>query len=165
MAAASQTNATKPLSLYRRHPREYSIWVAMHQRCRNRHCKEYPYYGGRGIRVCRRWTGRNGFKHFIADMGPQPFPHASVHRKDNDGNYTPRNVMWADPKIQARHMRSNRVLEYKGETKILVEWAERTGMKPGTLGARLAKGWSVMRALTRAVDPRRPFSPWANRRR
>jgi hypothetical protein len=73
----------------------------MHQRCKNPRCREYPYYGGRGIRVCRRWTGRNGFKHFIEDMGAQPFPRASVHRKDNDGHYTPRNVMWTDAKTQA----------------------------------------------------------------
>jgi hypothetical protein len=49
------------------------------------------------------------FRHFMADMGPQPFVRASAHLKDNDGNDTPGNVMWANPKIQARHMRSNRV--------------------------------------------------------
>jgi hypothetical protein len=165
MAASSQTSGTKPLPLYRRHPREYAIWAGMHQRCNNPRCRVYKHYGDRGIQVCRRWSGSNGFRHFLSDVGPQPFTRASIHRLDNDGDYTRRNVSWADAKTQARHMCSNRVLEYKGETKILVEWAERMGMKPGTLGARLAKGWSVMRALTRAVDPRRPFSPWANRRR
>src|SRR5688500_15080113 len=128
MAAANPTTGPKPPPLTRKYRREYSIWSGMRQRCRNRRCKEYRYYGGRGIRVCRRWSGRNGFKHCLADLGPQPFPRASVHRKDNDGDYTPRNVVWADAKTQARHMRSNRVITYGGRTMILVEWAEKLGM-------------------------------------
>jgi hypothetical protein len=153
MASASQTTGPKPPPLTRRYRREYAIWAGMHQRCRNPRCNEYRYYGGRGIRACRQWSGKNGFKHFVADVGPQPFPRASVHRKDNDGDYTPGNVIWADPKIQARHMRSNRVLLYKGTRMILVEWAEKLRMKPGTLGARLARGWSVEKALTVSVGP------------
>jgi hypothetical protein len=149
---ASQT-VTKPLSLPRQYPREYFIWTGMKKRCTNRKCKEYRYYGQRGIRVCQRWSGKNGFKHFIADMGPQPFKRASVHRKDNDGIYSPRNVVWADPKTQARHMRTNRVLVYKGKRMILVEWAETLNMKPGTLGARLAKGWPVEKSLITPVKP------------
>jgi hypothetical protein len=66
-------------------------------------------------------------------VGPQPFKRASVHRADNDGGYAPGNVVWADAKTQARHMRSNRVLCYRGREMILVEWAEEFGMKPGTL--------------------------------
>ena len=155
MAAASSTPGPKPLPLTRRYRREYAIWAGLRQRCRNRRAREYRYYGGRCIRVCRRWAGKGGFKHFLADLGPQPFKRASVHRVDNDGNYTPRNVVWADAKTRARHMRTNRVIEYNGRSMILVEWAEELGMKPGTLGARLAKGWSARRALTTPVGPSR----------
>ena len=158
MAAPSPTAAARPRSLARRYPHEYAIWAGMKQRCTNPRCREYRYYGGRGIRVCRRWAGAGGFAHFIAHLGPQPFPRASVHRLDNDGHYTPRNVVWADPKTQARHMRTNRVLCHHGEKLILVAWAERMSMKPGTLGARLADGWSVARALTQ------PVAPWRGRR-
>ena len=157
MAATSPTAAARPLSLARRYPHEYSIWVSMRQRCTNQKCKEYRYYGGRGIRVCRRWVGKDGFTHFITHMGPQPFPRASVHRLNNNGPYTPRNVVWADPKTQARHMSTNRVIEHDGQRKILIEWAEAVNMKPGTLGARLAKGWSVAQALTQ------PVAPWRGR--
>ena len=153
MASANETTGPKSLSFTRQYRREYSIWSGMHQRCENSNSREFKYYGQRGIRVCRRWSGRNGFKHFLADVGQQPFPRASVHRQDNDGDYTPGNVVWADPKIQARNMRSNRVLVYKGKRMILVEWAETFGIKPGTLGARLAKGWSVEEALTKPVGP------------
>jgi hypothetical protein len=103
--------------------------------------------------VCRRWTGKNGFRHFLADMGPQPFRRASVHRKDNGGHYAPGNVTWADVKTQARNMRTNRVITYNGRRMILVEWAEKLGMKPGSLGARLAKGWPLEKALETPVGP------------
>src|SRR4051812_49245794 len=92
MAAASQSTKPKPLPLHRQFPHEYDIWAGMKQRCNNEKCREYRYYGERGIRVCRRWSGKGGFKHFIEDMGPQPFRRASVHRIDNDGHYTPGNV-------------------------------------------------------------------------
>lgn len=159
MAATSPTAAARPLSLARRYPHEYAIWSGMKQRCGNERSREYRHYGGRGIRVCRRWAGGDGFRHFLADLGPQPFQRASVHRLDNDGPYAPRNVVWADPRTQARHMRTNRVLCHNGEKLILVAWAERMNMKPGTLGARLAKGWSVARALTQ------PVAPWRGRRK
>ena len=55
-------------------PREYSIWAAMIQRCYNPNCLEYCYYGGRGIRVCRRWLEALAYVNFLEDMGPQPFP-------------------------------------------------------------------------------------------
>ena len=153
MASANSTAEPKTLPLTRQYRREYSIWAGIHQRCRNPRAREYRYYGGRGISVCRRWSGKNGFKHFLADMSRQPFPRASVHRINNNGHYTPENVMWANPKIQARNMRTNRLLLYKGKRMILVEWAEKLGAKPGTLGARLARGWPVEKALTIPVGP------------
>lgn len=92
----------------------------MRQRCNNPNSREFKYYGQRGIRVCHRWSGQNGFKHFVEGMGPQLFPRASVHRINNNGGHTPCNIVWANPKLQARHMRSNRVLVYKGNRMILV---------------------------------------------
>jgi hypothetical protein len=135
----------------------------MIQRCLNPSCREYPWYGGRGIKVCARWLEANGFANLLADLGPQPFRRASLHRKDNDGDYEPGNVSWADPRTQMRHTRRNRVLTHGGRSMILVEWAEELGMKPVTLGQRLNKGWPVARALTEAVRPRRPYAEWVRR--
>src|SRR5688572_27398901 len=47
-------------------------WGHMIKRC---HAPDYPTYadyGGRGIRVCREWRGRDGFASFCAAMGPCP---------------------------------------------------------------------------------------------
>src|SRR5262245_29844912 len=69
-----------------RKPPEYAIWSGIIQRCRNPNCNVYPYYGGRGIDVCARWLEAQGFVNFLADVGPQPGPRASLNRIDNDGD-------------------------------------------------------------------------------
>lgn len=81
---------------------EYRLWTAMLQRCNNSRCRDYPRYGGRGIKVCERWRV---FLNFYADMCPRPAKDLSLDRINNDGNYEPGNVRWATMAIQASNRR------------------------------------------------------------
>lgn len=47
------------------------------------------------------------FDNFFEDMGPKPFPDASIERKDNNGNYEATNCKWATRKEQNRNRRYN----------------------------------------------------------
>lgn len=124
----------------------HNTWSSMIQRCSDKKSPSYPRYGGRGIEVCDRW--RKSFKLFLADMGDRPNKAYSLERKDNNGNYSPGNCIWGTAKQQSRNRRSNRYLTYKGETKLLVEWAEALGMNINRISTRLHRGWSVERALS-----------------
>lgn len=79
-----------------RHP-DYTLWQGIHRRCEDSANKSWENYGGRGIAVCERWSGRDGFPNFLADMGSQPGILWHVHRLDRDGNYEPGNCQWMSP--------------------------------------------------------------------
>ena len=77
----------------------YSSWQHMKKRCLDPSWHNYRRYGGRGITICDRWLGRQGFVNFLADLGEKP-PDTSLDRINNDGNYEPSNCRWATPKEQ-----------------------------------------------------------------
>jgi hypothetical protein len=77
--------------------RNYTLWQGMHRRCEDPENKSYARYGGLGIKVCVRWTGRNGFPNFLEDMGSSPAPYWHLHRLDTGGDYEPGNCIWIAP--------------------------------------------------------------------
>jgi len=131
---------------------EYVAWVGMIQRCENRKLPDFPRWGGRGIRVCRRW--RKSFAAFLADVGGRPSTLHSLDRYPRrDGNYEPGNVRWATKREQARNTRSNHRVTAHGETLCLVEWSERTGVPDYVIRARLRLGWKPEDAVSRPLRP------------
>jgi hypothetical protein len=128
--------------------RIYRVWRAMRTRCENKNCWNYERYGGRGVRVCKRWKK---FANFIADMGDRPTSTHQIDRIDNEGDYCPENCRWVTGSENCRNRRSNRILNFRGKSLCVTDWAERIGMSAGTLIRRLYRGWSIERMLTTPV--------------
>ena len=79
---------------------EYVAWAAMRSRCNNPKNVRFRYYGGRGIKVCRRW---NKFTTFLDDMGKRPSIRHSIDRVNVNGNYSPANCKWSTIEEQVRN--------------------------------------------------------------
>lgn len=119
----------------------------MIQRCHTPGSKSFKDYGARGIFVCDRW--RYSFKNFITDMGRRPSAGYSIERIKNAIGYEPGNCKWATRREQGRNQRSNHLLTFCGETKVIADWAVKTGLLSATISYRVLKlGWTAERALT-----------------
>lgn len=127
---------------------EYRIWYKMLERCTRKTDRAYSNYGGRGIKVCSRWTK---FENFLVDMGKRPSPKHSLDRIDNDKDYCPENCRWATHTQQANNKRNNVKITWRGVTKTLPDWARSLNMPCETLRRRFDLGWSVEKAFTTQV--------------
>lgn len=125
---------------------EYRAWRNMLTRCYNTKCKEYKNYGGRGIRVSRRWMT---FAHFLADTGAKPSTKHSIDRRNNAKGYNKRNCWWATRKEQMRNMRKSVYIAIDGVRLTVAGWTERLHLPPFLIYSRLRAGWKPRDAVLR----------------
>lgn len=127
---------------------EYAAWEHMKARCENPSDSRFHCYGARGIKVCERWRGENGFQNFIADMGLKPGRGYSIDRINNDGDYEPSNCKWSTDNEQANNKSNNIYISYQGETKTLKEWSRELGLDYKNLWERMKYyGWSFEKTI------------------
>lgn len=125
---------------------EHRAWVHMRQRCTNPRKREWPHYGGRGIKVCDRWMA--SFVAFFADVGQRPSPAHSIDRINVDGDYEPGNVRWATQQQQVENTRTVRLVTIDGKTQTVAAWEREKGLSKGQVRSREAAGWTLVDAIT-----------------
>lgn len=131
-----------------RHPL-YPTFTGIIQRCYNPKSVDYPNYGGRGIEVYREWRDcPERFIDYVRAMGWDEGDSRSIDRIDNNGHYEPGNIRLADRFEQGRNKRSNVVIEFRGRSLTMAEWAEQMNIPYGRLQTRIFRGWPPERALT-----------------
>lgn len=142
LLAKARGQAEAPPRNSRRTP-TYWVWVSMLSRCRR---VEVKSYAGRGIKVCERWQGSQGFDNFLADMGPKP-PDKTLDRIDNDGDYCPENCRWATHTEQMLNRRGVRKFT-EAETALIVAEAA-IGAPLSAIGRKVNASWQVVKRVLR----------------
>lgn len=86
----------------------YSLWLDIKKRCLNKNSTNYNLYGGRGIKMDKRWVENYPLfkKEIIASIGHKPFKSYSIDRIDCNGNYEINNLRWASKSLQGSNKRS-----------------------------------------------------------
>lgn len=114
----------------------YKTWQTMRQRCENPNNDQYPAYGGRGIKVCERWSS---FELFLQDMGERP-KGKTIDRIDSNDHYRPENCRWADSKDQANNRRNSIRVKVRGEWVTVRDAAERLNLTISGVRNRCRRG-------------------------
>jgi hypothetical protein len=148
----------------------------MNHRCINPSNKDYPAYGGRGIRICDRWhqDNPNGFYNFLVwlETKLKRVPDAAnfvVGRKDVKKGFNPRNCEIQTRITSNQHKRHTRltrevVIEVrrllKEQPDLLVkDLQERYGF--GTVAmwssALLGRSWVNVNKIEAPIEPRPAF--------
>jgi len=82
----------------------YGVWKNMKQRCYNPNWPKYKDYGGRGIKVCRKW--RNNPKIFYDWAMSHGWEKGlQIDRKNNDQGYRPGNCRFVTHKVNLNNKR------------------------------------------------------------
>jgi len=128
----------------------------MKKRCSNPRAAGYKNYGGRGIEVCPEWW--MSFTTFLRDIGPKPSPELSLDRKENDGNYEPKNCRWATKKEQIDNRRNVHRVMMNGKAMTVPEASRLLGISAVTMRYRIRAGKGMDLVLTPGVLPFRTTS-------
>lgn len=123
----------------------YQTWSGIRRRCTDKKSGSWKDYGGRGIKVCKRWQK---FENFYADMGHPPTKKHTIERINNKGDYKPSNCKWATRKEQNQNYSRNKILKIKGQFFSVKEASKKFKIPYSRIIGRLSRGWTDKRAVS-----------------
>lgn len=129
-------------------------WSSMKYRCYNKNYQGYKHYGGKGIIVSNPWLSyenfkRDMFKSFLKHLLNHGQKNTTLDRIESSKNYSKKNCKWSTINEQMRNRSMVIILFHNGISMTVVEWAEKIGITPSTLYARLDKlKWELDKALS-----------------
>lgn len=118
------------------------IWKSMLMRCNNPNVMSYKHYGGRGIKVCDRWSGELGFENFVNDMGERP-DGTTLDRIDYNGNYEPSNCHWATSDEQANNRTDNIYIIVGGRKITAKQFCKALGLNYWVAIKQIQRGYDI----------------------
>lgn len=132
---------------------EYKLWGHIKERCYNKNAAHYDLYGGRGIKMCKRW--RKSFPNFYRDMGKRP-EGMTIERKNSNGHYSPSNCRWATNMEQQSNRSNNKRISVNGKVKTYSQWEREFNLPRRTISCRITRlGWTPRKAVLTPIDKRK----------
>lgn len=86
--------------------------------------------GINNLKIFYNWAIKNGYEENL-----------TIDRIDVDGDYCPENCRFVDQKTQVRNRTNTVFITHNGETKALIEWCEKYGIKYKLAHERYLKGF------------------------
>lgn len=119
----------------------------MKERCNNPNCKDYKYYGEKGVKVCEEW--QDNFQAFYDWAMVNGYNDTlTIDRINVNGDYTPDNCRWVTMKVQCNNKSCNIQITYNGKTQNLKQWSDELGISYRTLYQRISvRHWDTDKAL------------------
>lgn len=120
-----------------RKSKTYSSWQSMKVRCLAKTNKDYPRWGGIGIKIYEPWI--HDFMAFYNYMGDRP-DNTSLDRIDNNKGYEPGNVRWASALVQGRNKKNRMFIMWHGKPSNASDIAKELGISRGAVYLRYKRG-------------------------
>lgn len=111
---------------YSKHPL-YKVWVKIKERCYSSSCREYKYYGARGIKICNEWL--NDFDKFYEWSINNGYKKGlQIDRIDNDRGYSSDNCRYITRRVNCNNKTNNVIIDYNGVSDTLANTMRRLGI-------------------------------------
>lgn len=125
----------------------YKVWSDMIRRCYDQKCKNYKFYGAKGVSVCDEWRCNiTNFYEWAIKNGWEK--GLSIDRfPNNSGNYEPNNCRWATRHQQDNNRTDNHILTARGITATLTQFSIISGNGVKTIHDRIKRGWDIEEAI------------------
>ena len=120
--------------------RLYTIWNNMKDRCRNANNRDYQWYGGNGICICKEWEDYDAFREWAKDHGYQE--NLTIDRIDSEKEYSPDNCRWVtatENSKRVKHPKSSRLICVNGENNTESAWAKLIGVSQAAISGWVCK--------------------------
>ena len=135
----------------------YARWQNMKTRCLNKNRKDWPNYGGRGIKICNSWINFPNFKQDMYDTFVEHYinhgaKNTTLDRIDVNKGYYKNNCRWATKQEQGKR-RDSIYYSYRDNLYTIKELVIILGWPYITIYQRIKKGISLEKPRYFRINP------------
>jgi hypothetical protein len=71
-----------------------NLYGSIRAKCKCESNASYVYFGAKGVKVCERWLGMDGYFNFLEDMGPRQMPNHALRLRKGSLEFNKDNCYW-----------------------------------------------------------------------